>query len=151
MLFQLAIEGRAADPKLARHRRHLAAVTIEREFYGFGFQATEMARIAVLVEERQHIGIAHDPNELSFAGPRGQDRRRRDANGKTLDLCRDLRKLGDAELKAIGEHHGAKDGVFELADVPRPVESAEQPQRLRRYRANATRKRAARLRLRADG
>ena len=49
-----------------------------------------------------------------FRGAAGQDRRRRDANGKTLDLCRDLRKLGDAELKAIGEHHGAKDDVFQL-------------------------------------
>ncbi len=77
MLFQFAIEGRAADPELARHRRHLTAVTIEREFYGFGFQPIEMARIAVLVEERQDIGIAigiarFDRYELSFAwGPRG--------------------------------------------------------------------------------
>ncbi len=131
MLFQFAIEGRAADPKLARHRRHLAAVMDECEFYRFGFQSIEMARIAVLVEERQNIGITHlHPNELSFAGgPRG-DRRGRYADAEALDPCGDLRKLGDRQLAAIGEHNGTKDGVFQLPHIARPIVGAEQGERL---------------------
>jgi hypothetical protein len=58
------------------------------------------------------------------------DRRRRNLRG-------DLREFRDIDSVALSQHHGAKDGVLELADVPRPVEGAEQTQRLRPYRANA--------------
>src|SRR6476660_6108439 len=58
------------------------------------------------------------------------DSRRRNLRG-------DLREFRDIDSVALSQHHGPKDGVLELADVPRPVEGAEQTQRLRRYRANA--------------
>jgi hypothetical protein len=47
------------------------------------------------------------------------DRRRRNLRG-------DLREFRDIDSVALSQHHGAKDGVLELADVPRPVEGAEQ-------------------------
>ncbi len=132
MLFQFAIERRAADPELARHCRHLAAVMDEREFYRFGFQSIKVARMAVFVKEREDIGIAHLDADKLFRGlrlPRG-DRRGGDANIETLDPRRDLRKLGDRQLAAVGERNGAKGGVFQLPHIARPIVGAEQGERL---------------------
>ncbi len=79
----------------------------------------------------EDIGIAHlDPNELSFGGgPRG-DRRGGDTDVEALDPRGNLRKLGDSQLAAIGEHNGAKDGVFQLPHIARPIVGAEQGERL---------------------
>ena len=48
----------------------------------------------------------------------------------------DLRKFGDGQLVAIGQHHGAEKGVFELADIARPVIGREHGHRLGGQAAN---------------
>ena len=57
----------------------------------------------------------------------GGDRRRgwRNAHVVALDLRRDLRKLRRRQFVAVGQHHGAKHRVLELADVARPVVSGQ--------------------------
>src|SRR5271157_5012817 len=59
IVLQFPVEGRAADPELARHRRHLPVIMGKREFYGIGLQLIERARVASCVEERKDVGIAH--------------------------------------------------------------------------------------------
>lgn len=45
----------------------------------------------------------------------------------------DLREIGRRQLRPFGEHHGPEDGVFELADIARPVIGRQQRQRAGRY------------------
>ena len=48
-----------------------------------------------------------------------------------------MRKFRKPDGVALGQHHGAEQRVFELADVARPVEGREHAQRLRRDQADA--------------
>ena len=62
--------------------------------------------------------------------------RRRGASGATLvasaagDLRGDLREFGDADLVALGQHHGAEHRVLELAHIAGPAVGVEQRERL---------------------
>ena len=60
------------------------------------------------------------------------DRRRSGGNAhvEAVDLRGDLRKFGDRQFVAVGEHHGAEHRVLELAHVARPVVGAQQRMRL---------------------
>ena len=62
----------------------------------------------------------------------GGDRRRRGRNAHVvaLDLRRDLRKLGDRQFVAVGQHDGAEHRVLELADVAWPIVGGEQRERV---------------------
>src|SRR3981081_724414 len=49
---------------------------------------------------------------------------------QALASAADLRKLAHRQLAAIGEHNGAKDSVFQLPHIARPIVCAEQGERL---------------------
>ena len=133
IFFQFAIEGRASDPELAGDRRHLTAIIIERETQGFGFQLIEAPQAAAVVEQPQNVRVVNFDTDnftlrllLACAGAR----RSRNAHIEAADLRGDLRKFGDRQLIAVGKHHGAKDGIFELADIARPFVTFDKRQRL---------------------
>ena len=98
-----------------------------------GFQLVELAHVAALVEQAQHVGIAHlDADDFALRRLRGADGA--GAGGmrtsKPFDLRGDLRKFGDRQLVAVGEHDGAKHRVFQLPDIARPIVAVEQRQGL---------------------
>ena len=56
--------------------------------------------------------------------------RRRDGRAEAFHVGRDLRELGDGELRPVGQHDGAEHGVLELAHVAGPGVAGDQLQRL---------------------
>ena len=54
----------------------------------------------------------------------------RNGGAEALDMGRDLRELGDGELRPVGQHDGAEHGVLELAHVAGPGIAGQQLERL---------------------
>src|SRR5215210_3000283 len=134
-VLELAVKRRAADPEPARHFRHVAAVVTQSEADDIRFKVIKLANLAALIDEGHPVRITDfNPHDLANRGGGGvrQGGGRRDAYIETFDLRRDLGKFGDREFVAVGEHHGAEHGVFELAHVAGPVVADQKRQRLGR-------------------
>src|SRR6516165_7469690 len=139
IFLHLPVEGGPADPELAGHGRHLPAIMGKREADDFGLEMVEPMHLGIFIEERKHVGIAHlDPDEFLVAGGLQRDRhgRGRDPDIETLDMGGDLREFRDGQLIAIGEHHGAEDRIFQLADIARPIIGGKERLRLGAEAAN---------------
>ena len=152
VFLHLAIERRAADAETAGDFRHLAAIMREREADRFRLQFLEPAHVAV----RGRAAAAHSDrgSRRARSRARARDRRRATSAGTggtrtskpstCAAICGNSR---DRQLVAVGEHHGAKDGVFELAHIAGPVVARQQRQRLGGQAANVAcppRRRSAR-------
>src|SRR6185437_14466949 len=117
-------------------------IMIERKPYRVRLQVFELAHVAALVNEAQHAGIVlldgRSGRKRRRSGHRvGRRRSRWDAQVESLNLGGDLRELNDGQFVAVGKYNGAKYGVFELADVARPVVARQQRGRFRRKPAHA--------------
>src|SRR5208283_5848206 len=68
IFLHLAVEGRPADSQASSDLRHLSAIVLQREADRLGLQVLELAHVAALSKQSQHVGVADlDAHDLALA------------------------------------------------------------------------------------
>ena len=96
------------------------------------FELAQIARVVEQAAARWDRALRRARLRAPAAAGCRARRSGRNADIEAFDLRGDLRKFGDRQFVAVGEHHGAEDRILQLPHIARPFVAAEQRRAPRR-------------------